>query len=144
MAPDAAPRHPSATDDLVWYVAYGSNMSSDRLGYYLEGGRAPGASRDSDGARDRTPPRDRRPVGLDGSVYFARRSETWGGGVAFYDPDTPGTTAAVAHLVTVGQLSDIAHQEARRQPGTDIDLAAVLDSGRSSVGAGWYDTLVAV
>ena len=46
-----------ATDDPVWYVAYGSNMSAARFGCYISGGRPPGARRTYLGCRDQSPPR---------------------------------------------------------------------------------------
>ena len=100
----------------VWYVSYGSNMSAARLAAYLEGGRPPGGSRAHPGARDRTPPARSIPVDLPGSLYFAGESPQWGGGVAFYDHDTPGFTAARGYLVTAGQFADIAAQEMHRIP----------------------------
>ena len=142
MGADGSTRTPSRTDDLVWYVSYGSNMSSERLRHYLEGGRPAGATRTYDGARDPTPPRRRRGVQLGGTVYFARHSSVWDGGVAFYDPDTVGGAVGRAHLVTVGQFSDIAHQERGGESGSDLDLHQLLASGRSRIGSGWYDTLV--
>jgi hypothetical protein len=33
------------TEDLVWYVAYGSNMRAARFGCYISGGRPRGARR---------------------------------------------------------------------------------------------------
>jgi hypothetical protein len=131
-------------DDLVWYVAYGSNLSSARVRHYLEGGRPPGARRGQVGARDPRPPRAARPVWLDGSVYFARESATWGGGVAFHDPDAPGRSAGRAYLLTVGQFSDLAHQESQQEPGRDLELDEVLARGRGTVSAGWYGTVVVV
>ena len=45
-------------NDLVWYVAYGSNLSQDRFACYVQGGRADRRARRSyPGCRDRTPPR---------------------------------------------------------------------------------------
>jgi hypothetical protein len=79
---------------------------------------------------------------LPGELYFALESPVWTGGSAFYDPDGAGRTAARAWLVTSGQFSDIAAQEMRREPGTDLDLREVLSSGRDEMGQGRYETLV--
>ena len=105
-----------STTGRVWYVDYGSNMAAARLACYLEGGRPPGGSRVNPGARDRSLPTRSEPVDLLGTTYFAGQSPQWGGGVAFYDPDEPGRTAARAFLVTAGQLADIAAQEMYRLP----------------------------
>ena len=128
---------PSATKP-VWYVAYGSNMAGARLACYLEGGRPPGGSRVNPGARDRTLPTRSEPVDLPGTTYFAGQSPQWGGGVAFYDPDEPGRTAARAFLVTAGQLADIAAQEMYRLPvdGDPLELVAPRTRGPAHLGAG--------
>lgn len=132
----------------VWYVGYGSNMCAERIVCYLQGGCPPGGSRVNPGARDARPPRRTVPVDLPGRIYFAGESPQWGGGVAFYDHDTPGGTAAVAYLVTVGQLADIARQEMYRLPRDGHPLEAVLlsplDGGRHQLGPGRYETLVEV
>jgi hypothetical protein len=132
----------------VWYVSYGSNMSAARLACYLEGGRPAGGRRVNPGARDRRLPRRTIPVDLPGTVYFAGESPQWGGGVAFYDHETPGYTAARGYLVTAAQLSDIAAQEMYRVPQHGDPLEEVvlspLDGGRHEVGPGRYETLVEV
>jgi hypothetical protein len=132
----------------VWYVSYGSNMSAARLACYLEGGCPPGGARVNPGARDRTPPARTVPVDLPGTTYFAGRSPQWGGGVAFYDHETPGFTAARGYLVTAGQLADIAAQEMYRIPedGDPIEQIArgPLEAGRHEIGSGRYETLVEV
>lgn len=132
----------------VWYVSYGSNMSAARLACYLEGGCPPGGTRANPGARDRTLPTRSVPVDLPGTTYFAGESPQWGGGVAFYDHDTPGRTAARGYLVTRGQLADIAAQEMYRDPRADDPLerllAEPLPGGRHAVGPGRYETLVEV
>ncbi|MGI5349733.1 histone deacetylase [Streptomyces sp. CA-250714] len=126
----------------IWYAAYGSNTDRERLGAYIGGGRPRGAERWYPGCRDRRMPVESVPVELPGALYFATRSPVWGGGRAFYDPAAEGRTLAVAHLVTPGQFSDIAAQEMYREPGSDLDLSAVLTHGRVSLGEGRYETLV--
>jgi len=130
----------------VWYVSYGSNLSAARLACYLEGGTPPGGTRVNPGARDATTPERSEPVDLPGTTYFAGESPQWGGGVAFYDHDTPGRTAARAYLVTPGQLADIAAQEMYRVPLDGDPLEAVvvsgIDGGRHVLGPGRYETLV--
>lgn len=125
----------------LWYAAYGSNMARDRIGCYLTGGRPPGAARTYPGARDATVPRDVRPVRLAGEVYFAWESPTWGGGIAFYDPDREGRSAGVAYRLTLSQFSDVAAQEMRRDPGADLDLDRLWETGRHVLGPGRYESL---
>jgi hypothetical protein len=133
----------------VWYVSYGSNMSSARLEAYLSGGVPPGGNRANPGARDATPPRRSVPVDLPGALYFAGDSPQWGGGVAFYDHDAAGgPTAARAYLVTAAQFADVAAQEMYRIPqeGDPLEEVVVqgIDGGRHHVGPGRYETLVEV
>lgn len=134
----------------VWYVSYGSNMCAARLACYLEGGCPPGGSRHHPGARDPRPPRHSLGVQLPGSVYFAGDSSQWGGGgVAFYDHETPGPAAARAYLVTAQQFADVAAQEMHRvpDPGDPIEeivLGGLQADGRHHVGPGHYETLVEV
>jgi hypothetical protein len=147
---DAEPE-PAAlpTEGDVWYVSYGSNMASERLGTYLSGGVPAGGSRHHPGARDATPPRRSVPVDLPGALYFSGDSGQWGGGVAFYDHDAEGgPTAARAYLVTAQQLTDVAAQEMYRVPQEGDPLEEVvlagIDGGRHHVGPGRYETLVEV
>lgn len=139
---------PDIVPSPVWYVSYGSNMCAERLACYIEGGRPPGGTRTNPGARDRRLPERSVPVDLPGTVYFAGQSPQWGGGVAFYDHETPGWTAARGYLVTAGQLADIAAQEMYRVPQDGDPLEQVvlgpLDDGRHQLGPGRYETLVEV
>ena len=132
----------------VWYVSYGSNMSTARLACYIEGGCPPGGTRTNPGARDPRLPRRSIPVDLPGTLYFAGESPQWGGGVAFYDHDTPGWTAARGFLVTAAQFADIAAQEMYRVPQEGDPLEQVVlgpfDGGRHTLGPGRYETLVEV
>ena len=127
---------------LVWYAAYGSNLSAARFRHYIEGGRPAGAQRTYPGARDPSAPLADEPLWLPGSVYFALQSTVWGGGMAFYDRDAPGKTPARAYLLTVGQFSDVAEQEMHRPPSSDLAVADAVASGEHRYGPGRYETLV--
>lgn len=128
--------------ELVWYVAYGSNLHAERFGCYLAGGTPVGATRGYPGCRDTSPPRDTRALEVPGGIYFATESPVWLGGRAFYDPDLPGTAAARGYLVTAAQFADVAAQEMYRDPGADLDLTVVLADGRHALGPGRYETLL--
>ncbi len=127
---------------LVWYVAYGSNLSAGRFSCYLRGGRPPGGALSHPGARDRSLPRASKAAWIPGGVYFATPSQVWGGGRALYDPDAPGRAAARAYLITAQQFSDVAAQEMYREPGADLDLTEVVAAGRAQLGPGRYETLI--
>jgi hypothetical protein len=132
----------------IWYVSYGSNMSAERFACYIEGGLPPGGTRPNPGARDATLPEKSIPVDLPGTVYFAGDSPQWGGGVAFYDHDTPSGAAARGYLVTAEQFADVAAQEMYRVPQAGDPLAELvlspLDGGRHELGPGRYETLLDV
>ncbi len=112
-----------AADPLVWYAAFGSNLSTARLGCYLAGGVPRGASREYEGCRDPTPPRDVRVVTLPGSVRFAGESSVWGGGMAFYTPGATGAVHARAYLLRLEQFGDLVAQETRHPVGSAFELA---------------------
>lgn len=126
--------------ERVWYVAYGSNMSTERLMVYLEGGQL--GNRTYPGARDPRPPRISRGVRIRGRLRFAGTSAVWGGGVAYLDPAAPGSLAAVAHLVRMSQVADIVAQECGMDPGADLDLADLRPGGRAAVVDHRYGTIV--
>ena len=140
-----------AGTSLVWYVSYGSNLSSERFRVYLEGGRAPGRATAQAGARDRSLWSADRSVHLDRRLFFAGWSGGWGGGVAHVDPapgsadpTVAGPTLARAYLVTVEQFQDVLAQESGRPVGTEVDLAPALASGQAVVGEGTYDRVLAI
>jgi hypothetical protein len=76
-----------------------------------------------------------------GRLTFAWESPTWGGGIAFHEPDADGTVLTCAYLVTAGQLSDVLEQEMWREPGADLDLTELLETRRHVIGPGRYETL---
>ncbi|WP_328776255.1 histone deacetylase [Streptomyces goshikiensis] len=132
----------SVVPERVWYASYGSNMHMDRLAAYIAGGTPPGATRTYPGCRDHRAPERSIAVELQGCLYFATESPVWTGGRGFYDPTAAGRMRGRAHLVTVGQMSDIAAQEMYKEPGADLDLALALSHGRDELGPGRYETLI--
>jgi hypothetical protein len=134
--------------ELVWYVAYGSNLASGRFRCYLAGGQPTGGRRVYPGCRDPREPQRVAAVEVPGGLVFSGESAAWGGGRAFYDLAAPGTVAGRAYLVTVEQLGDVAAQEMYREPGSAFarDLAGVLGEVESVrvMGPGRYETIARV
>jgi hypothetical protein len=98
--------------ELVWYAAYGSNMSRRRFQHYLKGGRPEGAKRVLPGCSDPSDPIDDRPWVSAGQLVFAKHSTNWGGGVAFLDTDRAEARARFRlYLVTSDQFTEIWEQE---------------------------------
>jgi hypothetical protein len=110
-------------DPLVWYAAFGTNLSPARLDCYLRGGLPPGASRVHEGCRDPTPPRDQRPITIAGRLRFAGESTMWGGGMAFFSPAGEGVVHARAYLLRLEQFGDLVAQETRQPVGRTLVLA---------------------
>lgn len=88
-------------DELVWYVAYGSNLCAERLQRYLD---------HCDPVRS---PVEVRPTTLPHRLFFAHESSLWTGGTAFVDPvvDETAGTLAVAWLVHLDQFRTILARE---------------------------------
>jgi hypothetical protein len=132
--------------DRVWYVAYGSNLGTDRFRCYLTGGRPDGGTRTYAGCRDPSDPAGTFGLELRGTLLFADKSGVWGGGMAFFDADGTGSVACRAHLVTAEQFADVCAQEMRREPGGEfaLALAAVLPEVGElhTMGPGRYETVV--
>ena len=133
--------HDLTTDDPVWYVAYASNMSADRLGCYLAGGRPAGARRTYEGCRDPSAPTGDAVLRLPGGLVFAGRSRVWGGAMAFYDTEVDGEVVARGYRITFGQLSDLVSQEARHPVGADLTPAEVAGAPWPTP-SGIYESLV--
>ena len=112
-----------AADPIVWYAAFGSNMSSARLACYLQGGVPRGTAREYEGCRDPTPPIEVRSLTIPGTLRLAGTSSVWGGGTAFYTPEAPGVVHARAYLLRMEQFADLVAQETRHPVGATLALA---------------------
>jgi hypothetical protein len=131
--------------DLVWYASYGSNLSAARFRCYIEGGIPPGTMRPSRGARDRTPPRDDRPLDLPHRLYFAGHSKTWNGSPCFIDTvESPATpTHARAYLITWEQFEDVVAQENGRSTSPiDLELGDLAAGSSIHLGPGRYENMI--
>jgi hypothetical protein len=135
-------------DDVerVWYVAYASNLGTERFRCYLAGGRPDGGQRSYPGCRDPADPAEWFSFEHPGGLVFAGTSGVWGGGMAFFDPDRDGRVACRAYLVTVEQFGDVVAQEMRHPPGGDFAraLAAVVPEVGElhTLGPGRYETVL--
>lgn len=127
---------------LVWYAAYGSNLSRSRFDCYLKGGRAEGAAREYEPSRDTSDPRSHRPWNLPGALVFGKESLNWtGGGVAFLDTDSSEKARGRLYLVTHAQFEDIVAQENHRPVG-DVTLPSIGAGYRSDLEQGFYPLVI--
>lgn len=126
----------------VWYAAYGSNLSSRRFRFYIDGGEPSGAARPYPGCRDPRPPKASRAWELPGELVFAKDSQTWDGGVAFVDLDNDEPRVYMRlYLLTHGQFEDVVAQENRLEPGSlSLDVTGV--GGMHDLGTGFYPLVV--
>jgi hypothetical protein len=116
---------PVSDDRLVWYAVYGSNLLRRRFDCYIQGGNPDGATREYPGCRDKTAPRDARRLVLAHSLYFAERSESWGGAIVFVRRTVSGArTYGRMYLITYGQFNDVVRQE----NGRDVPGSVVVPS----------------
>lgn len=121
-----------AVEQVVWYVAYGSNLRAVRLQAYLDRGPDP------------TPPRAVRSMTIGHPLFFAGESLVWGGGRAYVDHTSvePPATPARAWLLTRAQWNDLHARESGEEHGAGTD-PATLDPGEVRVvGRGRYDALI--
>ena len=83
--------------ESVWYVAYGSNLSRERFGHYVDA------------------PLDDRPTTIGHPVWFGGESVIWTGGRAYLDHEAaPGrVTLARAWLLDTAQWDHLHAQENR-------------------------------
>jgi hypothetical protein len=125
----------------LWYVAYGTNLSRARFLVYLQGGRPIEGARHHPGSRNPLAPERDAALMIPGGLRFVGKSSIWGGGMAIYDAEARDEVAARAYLITAEQFVDILAQEMRLEPGLDVDLAPVRETGWHSFGPGRYQTL---
>ncbi|MDO4437318.1 MAG: gamma-glutamylcyclotransferase family protein [Coriobacteriaceae bacterium] len=107
-------RYLELRQNLVWYVAYGSNIKYERLNYYIQGGTCPYNGKTYEACNNASAPLACEPCALPYGVYFGNESPAWHGfGVAFLDTSQPGFALGRAYLITREQLDHIHTWEGR-------------------------------
>jgi gamma-glutamylcyclotransferase (GGCT)/AIG2-like uncharacterized protein YtfP len=100
--------------DYIWYASYGSNLIYERLLVYIKGGKSKFNGVEYEGCRNRSIPKDTRPVAIPYKMYYGNESSPWGnGGIAFLDTQNRGQTLGRMYLITGEQFEDISRQEGR-------------------------------
>ncbi len=90
---------PIGKNDLIWYVAYGSNLYSRRFQEYLTAINHQGPFPIS------------KPYSIPHHIYFARYSEKWKGGVASLNHLEEGFAYGKAYLITFDEFGKIQDKE---------------------------------
>jgi gamma-glutamylcyclotransferase (GGCT)/AIG2-like uncharacterized protein YtfP len=101
-------------DDYVRYASYGSNLLYERFITYIEGGNCKFNGVNYSGCRDKSLPKDSRPITIPYKMYYGNKSSSWGNaGVSFLDTSVEGQALGRMYLITREQLKDISCQEGR-------------------------------
>jgi gamma-glutamylcyclotransferase (GGCT)/AIG2-like uncharacterized protein YtfP len=113
---DNQPKVAVERKDYIWYATYGSNLIYERLLVYIKGGKSKFNGVEYEGCRNKSIPKDTRPVAIPYKMYYGNESSPWGpGGIAFLDTQSRGQTLGRMYLVTGEQFEDISRQEGREE-----------------------------
>ncbi len=115
-------------DSYVWYMAYGSNLNTERFRCYFTGQPYLGLVQ-AEKCADQRAPRQVVPVEIPYSIYFAKHSNAWGGGVAFLDCTCRGFSYGVAYLITEEQFEHLYQQENGGRVRENSWYAKLVDLG---------------
>lgn len=139
----------TSNKDLIWYVAYGSNLLRDRFLCYIKGGKTPTCNRMSKGCKDKSLPIKIRPTRIPHRLYFAKEATVWGEGAAsFIEANASDQrTYARQYLIRFDQFIDIVLQENNESiENIVIDLKQVINQGQIFIGEGddfdWYGRIL--
>ena len=98
----------------IWYACYGSNLSEKRFLCYLEGGTCELNDKTYSGCSDKSYFKETAYITVNGEMYFGNSSSSWNGnGVAFFDPETDGTTNMKLYQINYSQLMDLQRMEGK-------------------------------
>ena len=110
---------------FVWYLGYGSNLSSERFNCYIQGGKPIYSTKNNpyNGMADSTPPKDSCLFHIPFEIYFAKRSPSWNNqGVAFLDESKSGDTLGRMWLIKRTQYDELRILEGETWYNTVISL----------------------
>lgn len=128
----------------VWYLSYGSNLSSERFLCYIYGKIPEGSMEAELGCLDKTPPKATAKMEISYPLYFSKERSKWGeGGVAFIDhePVEHEVTIGRKFLITAEQFKEIVAQE-NNETNLHINLEAVMNKGFAKITDGWYGRII--
>lgn len=102
-------------EEMIWYVAYGSNLLEERLKYYIEGGFCEYNNKHYQGCKDKTLFLETRPVMIPYNMYYSNFNKgAWeNSAVSFLDLSKSGKAYGRAYKIKRSQLDDIHLQEGK-------------------------------
>lgn len=106
------PKGEVVRNDYVWYASYGSNLLYERFITYIMGGECKFNGVNYAGCRNKSLPKDSRPITIPYKMYYGSKSSSWGNaGVSFLDMENTTQALGRMYLVTKEQFEDISRQE---------------------------------
>lgn len=133
-------------ENLIWYLAYGSNLNENRFLFYILGGTPNGQVAGYDGCRDTSLPRKKSNMIISHELYFAESSVRWeNGGVAFIKNEKNANiqTYCRMYLITRQQMEDIAKQETGSESYLTIDFEEAIQNGSTIFkDPSWYGKML--
>ena len=116
VSSDNKPNAVVKRNDYVWYASYGSNLIYERLLIYIKGGKCKFNGVTYGGCRNKSLPKDTRPVTIPYKMYYGNESSPWGiGGISFLDTQSRGKALGRMYLITEEQFEDISRQEGHEE-----------------------------
>lgn len=100
-------------EEMVWYVAYGSNLLEERLKFYIEGGLCVYNGKYYRGCKDKTLFSETRPIIIPYDMYYSNYNKgSWeNSAVSFLNLSYPGKAYGKAYKIKRSQLDEIHLQE---------------------------------
>lgn len=130
----------------VWYVGYGSGLSTEIFACQIQGGEPAIIPHTYRGCSNKTLPERSDFIALPHRLYFAGTCTMCGGGHATITP-TPAKearTIARAHLIAVEQFSQLAAEQTKQDSIATLPFRSAMEQGYATIpsASGYYDTLV--
>ena len=83
---------------------------------YIKGGKCKFNGVSYEGCRNKSLPKDTRPVTIPYKMYYGNESSPWGiGGISFLDTQSRGQALGRMYLITEEQFEDISRQEGNEE-----------------------------
>lgn len=121
-------------NDYVWYASFGSNLLYERFITYIKGGKCKFNGKNYPGCRDKSLPKDSRPITIPYNMYYGNERSSWGkGGVSFLDSEVKGHALGRMYLITREQLEDVSDQEGRGEIWYNNSVKLGEDNGNEII-----------